>query len=93
MTGFSGMISFYLKGNLETVKTFLKRLKLIKMADSLGGVESLIKSPFLMDHSELSLEERENLGIKENLLRLSVGIEDVQDIINDLKQALLTPNL
>lgn len=85
MTGFSGMISFYLKGDLETVKEFLKRLKLIKMADSLGGVESLIKSPILMDSSEISLEERNRIGITENLLRMSVGIEDANDIIEDLR--------
>ena len=86
MKGFGGMLSFELS-NLEEAVLFTRKIKLIKSAMSLGGVESTICSPSLTSHSKISKEERENLGIFDGLLRFSVGIEDHNDIINDLKQA------
>ncbi len=86
-TGFGGMISFTLD-SMETVNTFLERLNLILFAESLGGVESLVTHPVSRTHTEISEEIRNKLGITETLLRLSVGIENVQDIIADLSQAL-----
>ena len=86
MKGFGGMLSFELS-NLEEAILFTRKIKLIKSAMSLGGVESTICSPSLTSHSKISKEERENLGIFDGLLRFSVGIEDHNDIINDLKQA------
>ena len=86
MKGFGGMLSFELS-NLQEAVLFTRKIKLIKSAMSLGGVESTICSPSLTSHSKISKEERENLGIFDGLLRFSVGIEDHNDIINDLKQA------
>ena len=88
MKGFGGMLSFELS-NLEEAVLFTRKIKLIKSAMSLGGVESTICSPSLTSHSKISKEERENLGIFDGLLRFSVGIEDHNDIINDLKQAFI----
>ena len=87
MKGFGGMLSFELY-NLEEAVLFTRKIKLIKSAMSLGGVESTICSPSLTSHSKISRDEREKLGIFDGLLRFSVGIEDHNDIINDLKQAL-----
>ena len=86
MKGFGGMLSFELY-NLEQAVLFTRKIKLIKSAMSLGGVESTICSPSLTSHSKISKEEREKLGIFDGLLRFSVGIENHNDIINDLKQA------
>ncbi len=86
MSGFGGMISFYLKENVDT-KNFLRHLKIIALAESLGGVESLISQPAIMTHASLTKQEREKIGITDNLLRLSVGIEDVEDLEADLAQA------
>lgn len=86
MKGFGGMLSFELS-SLDEAILFTRKIKLIKSAMSLGGVESTICSPSLTSHSKISKEERENLGIFDGLLRFSVGIEDHNDIINDLKQA------
>ena len=86
MKGFGGMLSFELY-NLEQAVLFTRKIKLIKSAMSLGGVESTICSPSLTSHSKISKEEREKLGIFDGLLSFSVGIEDYIDIINDLKQA------
>ncbi len=83
--GFGGMLSFELKGNPDR---FLKKLKLIRKAVSLGGVESTITSPAKTSHAKLTVVERKQVGISDKLLRLSVGIEDVEDLINDIKQAL-----
>ncbi|MDO8517141.1 MAG: PLP-dependent aspartate aminotransferase family protein [Nanoarchaeota archaeon] len=88
MSGFGGMLSFEIKGNLNEAKLFLENLKIISLAESLGGVESLIEHPALMTHSSLSQEEREKIGITNSLIRLSVGIENVEDLINDLDNAL-----
>jgi len=85
--GFGGMLSFYLKENVD-VKAFLRKLKIIALAESLGGVESLINQPATMTHASLTKQERGKIGITSNLLRLSVGIEDVEDLKADLEQAL-----
>ena len=87
MKGFGGMLSFELNDLDEAIK-FTRKIKLIKSAMSLGGVESTICSPALTSHSKISKEERENIGIFDGLLRFSVGIEDFEDIKNDLEQAL-----
>jgi len=88
MSGFGGILSFELKGDLNDVKNFVKKLKIVLLAESLGGVESLIDHPALMTHASLTKQEREKIGITDNLLRLSVGIEDIEDLKSDLKQAL-----
>ena len=87
MKGFGGMLSFELNDLDEAIK-FTRKIKLIKSAMSLGGVESTICSPTLTSHSNISKEEREKIGIFDGLLRFSVGIEDFEDIKNDLDQAL-----
>jgi cystathionine beta-lyase len=87
MKGFGGMLSFELN-NLDEAIKFTRKIKLIKSAMSLGGVESTICSPTLTSHSKISKEEREKIGIFDGLLRFSVGIEDFEDIRNDLDQAL-----
>ena len=86
-TGFGGMISFRVK-DMETVNNILTKIKLITFAESLGGVESLITHPVSRTHTEIPVETREALGITDTLLRLSVGIENVDDLIADLDQAL-----
>jgi cystathionine beta-lyase/cystathionine gamma-synthase len=90
MKGFGGMMSVVLDTNLEGVNTFLSCLKIFTLAESLGGVESLIEHPAIMTHASIDKKIRDSLGISDSLLRLSVGIEDVEDIIDDLKQALDT---
>ncbi len=85
--GFSGMVSFSLKGNLDDARRFLERCELFTLAESLGGVESLIEHPGLMTHSSIPAEQRAALGIDDGLIRLSVGIEDVKDLIADLTHA------
>ena len=86
--GPGGMVSFDL-GSLEAARRFLNQVKLCALAESLGGVETLISLPALMTHASMPPEIRERVGITEGLVRLSVGIEDVEDIIEDLDQALL----
>jgi len=88
MSGYSGMLSFELKGSFEEVVELTNRLKIFSLAESLGGVESLINHPELMTHASVPKPLREKLGIGPNLLRLSVGIESSEDLIEDLKQAL-----
>ncbi len=90
MNGFGGMMSIVLDTNLEGVNTFLSHLKIFTLAESLGGVESLIEHPAIMTHASIDKKIRDSLGISDSLLRLSVGIEDVEDIIDDLNQALDT---
>ncbi len=90
MSGFGGMMSVVLDTNLEGINTFLSNLKIFTLAESLGGVESLIEHPAIMTHASIDKKIRDSLGISDGLLRLSVGIEDVEDIIEDLKQALET---
>lgn len=89
MGGFGGMISFTLKGNkMEDAHKILKNAKLFVLAESLGGVESLMGHPATMTHASIPKEEREKIGVVDSLIRLSVGIEDAEDIVADLKQAL-----
>lgn len=88
MRGFSGMVSFDLDGNYDDVVKFLKKLKVFALAESLGGVESLVNHPEKMTHASVPEEMRKKLGIGPSLIRLSCGIEDTDDLIADLKQAL-----
>ncbi len=92
MGAFGGMLSFELQNGKVEPYRFLKNLKLIRPAISLGGVESIICAPAATSHAKLSAEQRAELGITDRLLRLSVGIEDVQDLIADLQQALVLEN-
>jgi cystathionine gamma-lyase len=88
MGGFSGIVSFYIDGELADANRVLEKVNLFCLAESLGGVESLIEHPAVMTHASLPEEVREKLGIADGLIRLSVGIEDVEDLIDDLAQAL-----
>ncbi len=88
MRGFGGVISFTVKGGLDRTSQVIDRCTLPVIAPSLGGVESLIEQPALMSYYELSTEERLKIGIRDNLVRLSVGVEDTADLIADLDQAL-----
>lgn len=85
MKGFGGMMTFVMKGGLEASRRFLKTTRLFACAESLGGVESLIEHPAIMTHASVPKETREKLGISDGLIRLSVGIEDALDLIDDLK--------
>jgi cystathionine beta-lyase/cystathionine gamma-synthase len=86
--GFGGMLSFELQGGAEAARTLVSRLQLLKEAPSLGGVESLITRPATTSHSGLSPDDRKKLGISDGLLRVSVGIEGIQDLVEDFAQAL-----
>ena len=88
MKGFGGIITVVLKGGLESAKSFLGRTKLFSLAESLGGVESLIEHPAIMTHASVPPNIREKLGIEDGLVRLSVGIESIKDLLQDLEQAL-----
>ncbi len=88
MLGFGGMLGIEVAGGYAAAERFVGRLKLFTLAESLGGVESLVSCPARMTHSIFTKEQREKLGIKDNLLRLSVGIEHVDDLKEDLEQAL-----
>ena len=86
-SGYGGMVSFEIKGGEKEAVQFLESLELFTLAESLGGVESLIEHPALMTHSSITQKERELAGIKDSLIRISVGVEDITDLINDLEQA------
>ena len=89
MKGFGGMISFSLKGNkMNDAFKLVSSTKIFALAESLGGVESLIGHPASMTHASIPKEEREKTGVVDSLIRLSVGIEDIQDLKADLSQAL-----
>nr|MBA3875184.1 PLP-dependent transferase [Anaerolineae bacterium] len=88
MTGFGGVVSFEVKGDLQTTSRFIDRLKIPYIAPSLGGVESLVEQPALMSYYEKTTEERLALGMKDNLVRFAIGIEDTQDVLYDIQQAL-----
>lgn len=88
MSGFGAMISFEINGGIEEVNRFVSKLKLFSLAESLGGVESLVSHPAQMTHASVPAYQRKNIGINDNLIRLSVGIEDAQDLISDLESAL-----
>jgi cystathionine gamma-synthase/cystathionine gamma-lyase len=89
MTGFGGMVSFVLKGPQSRALDFAHRLRYFSLAESLGGVESLICHPARMTHGSIPKEDRERRGVTDGLLRLSVGIEDIEDLLDDLRSALL----
>lgn len=88
MKGFGGMISFVVKGDVNETFRIAAATKVFSLAESLGGVESLLNHPATMTHASIPKEEREKAGVVDNLIRLSVGIEDINDLIEDLKQAL-----
>jgi cystathionine gamma-synthase len=88
MDGYGGVISFEVRGDLETTGRFIDALEIPYIAPSLGGVESLIEQPALMSYYEKTTEERLALGIKDNLVRFAIGIEDTQDVLHDLEQGL-----
>jgi cystathionine gamma-lyase len=86
--GPGAMISFYIKGDIKTAERFLRAVKIFTLAESLGGVESLIENPALMTHFSVPPEQRKLLGIEDNFIRISVGIEECKDLLEDIKQAL-----
>ena len=88
MRGFGGMVTIVLKTDLEGTRRFLENTHLFALAESLGGVESLINHPALMTHASVPKEQREKLGVTDSLVRLSVGVEDLRDLVDDLKTAL-----
>ena len=87
MSGFGGMITFFIKGGIEASRKFLENVHLFMLAESLGGVESLIEHPAIMTHASIPKAEREKIGLTDNLIRLSVGIENIADLIEDLENA------
>jgi cystathionine gamma-lyase len=88
MSGFGGMVSFRIKGGADEVNTFMKKLKIFHLAESLGGVESLANYSALMTHASFPPELRQKIGVTNNLIRLSIGIEHIDDLLPDLKEAL-----
>lgn len=87
MSGFGGMITFWIKGGLPAARAFLENVKVFSLAESLGGVESLIEHPAIMTHASVPAETRKQLGIDDSLIRLSVGVEHIDDLTWDLEQA------
>ena len=88
MKGFGGMISVVLKGGLDSATRFLEKTKIFSLAESLGGVESLIEHPAIMTHASIPREVREEIGISDGLVRLSVGIESLDDLVEDIENSL-----
>jgi len=88
MKGYSGMVSFEIVGGAKAVKSFLRRVKVFSLAESLGGVDSLAEHPATMSHAAMPEKFRKKVGINDNLIRLSIGLENVDDLIEDLEQAL-----
>jgi len=88
MKGFGGVVSFELRGSIEGVNTFLRKLKVFSLAESLGGITSLAEHPATMSHASMPKDYREKVGITNELIRLSVGLENVDDLTEDLEQAL-----
>lgn len=88
MKGYGGIVSFYLKADMQKTKAFLENCQIFSLAESLGGVESLIEHPAIMTHGSIDKPLREKLGITDNFVRASVGIEDVEDLIDDINYAL-----
>jgi cystathionine gamma-lyase len=89
-TGFGGVLSFEIKGKQSDAESFLERLRVIALAESLGGVESLIELPSVMTHSSVPKEIRQQVGISDTLIRLSIGIENITDLLDDMEQAFET---
>jgi cystathionine beta-lyase/cystathionine gamma-synthase len=88
MKGFGGMVSFEIKGTLDDVNTFLRKLEIFALAESLGGAASLVDHPATMTHVSMPESARKEAGITDQLIRLSVGLEHSDDLIDDLRQAL-----
>ena len=88
MKGYGGIVSFYIKADINKTKVFLENCQIFSLAESLGGVESLIEHPAIMTHGSIDKNLREKLGITDNFVRASVGIEDVEDLIEDINYAL-----
>ena len=88
MHGFGGMVSALLKGDLADTRRFLERCEIFTLAESLGGVESLIEHPAIMTHASVPADVRARLGIGDGLVRLSVGVEDEADLLAELGEAL-----
>ena len=88
MNGFGGIVSIDLKGDLDSAKKFLENIEIFTLAESLGGVESLIEHPAIMTHASIDANIRNELGISDTLIRLSVGIEDIDDLKKSLDSAL-----
>ena len=88
MNMFGGMLSIITDGNIENVREILNKFEVFTLAESLGGVESLVSHPATMTHASIPKEKREELGIKDGLIRLSIGLETIDDILSDLKAAL-----
>ncbi len=88
MSGFGGMVTIFIKGGMKRAIKFMENVKVFALAESLGGVESLVDYPTIMTHASVPAERRHELGIEDNLVRLSIGIEDVQDLLADLDNAL-----
>jgi len=88
MARFGGIVTFFIKGGLDEARRFLERCEVFALAESLGGVESLVDHPAIMTHASVPAEKRKALGLSDQLIRLSVGIEDVEDLIGDLDQSL-----
>jgi cystathionine gamma-lyase len=89
MRGFGGMVTFFVRGGIDNARVFLESLKLFILAESLGAVESLAESPALMTHASVPAEVRSALGLSDTLIRLSVGLEEKEDLLRDLDQALV----
>lgn len=89
MKGFGGMIAFYLKGDLQAASVFMKSLKLVTLAESLGGYESLVEHPAVMTHASVPPAQRAELGIDDNFVRMSIGLENADDLIADINNALV----
>jgi cystathionine gamma-lyase len=88
MARFGGIVTLFIRGGIDEARRFLERCEVFALAESLGGVESLVDHPAIMTHASVPTEKRKALGISDKLIRLSVGIEDVDDLISDLDQAL-----
>ena len=88
MNGYGGIVSFYLNSDLAGTIKFLQNCKIFSLAESLGGVESLIEHPAIMTHGSIAKHKREELGISDNFVRISVGIEDIEDLIEDIEYAI-----
>ena len=88
MDGAGGIVTFFIKGGMDEARAFLERCEVFALAESLGGVESLVDHPGIMTHASVPEDKRQELGISDQLIRLSVGIEAVDDLIADLDQAL-----
>lgn len=87
MTGMGGMITFFIRGGMSAARSFLENLNIFSLAESLGGVESLVEHPAIMTHASVPIEIRKSLGIDDSLIRLSVGVENIEDLLADLKTA------